>query len=170
MINNEYNIDNFFNPTLTYDKISNKIKLGQVVYNKAIKNIEKVDLTTLGEIIQFEKERSREQQYFLLNLTEKWLIKIFDFDSMYLPPQSLTVYTSKKHGLKIHKTRTKFTIAYTIREKTNAGMYKGTHNIKPTVLTVNELMDHLYLIKREEFDFSRDDMDYINAVFLENFN
>jgi len=58
MINNEYNIDNFFNPTLTYDKISNKIKLGQVVYNKAIKNIEKVDLTTLGEIIQFEKERS----------------------------------------------------------------------------------------------------------------
>lgn len=170
MIDNKYDIENLLNPTLTYNKISNKIKLGQLVFNNLNKKIEKVGISILEEIVQFEKEEIKEQKFFLLNLTDKWLIQIFEFDSTFLTPQSMTVFTSKKHGLKIHKTRTNFSIAYTIREKVNAGRYKGTHNFKPTVLTVNELMDHLYLIKREEFDFSKEDVEYINAVFLEDLN
>lgn len=170
MIDNNYDIENLLNPTLTYNKISNKIKLGQLVFNNLNKKIEKVEISILEEIVQFEKEENKEQKFFLLNLTDKWLIQIFEFDSTFLTPQSITVFTSKKHGLKIHKTQTNFSIAYTIREKVKAGRYNGTHNFKPTVLTVNELMDHLYLIKREEFDFSKEDVEYINAVFLEDFN
>ncbi len=170
MINTKYNIDNFIDPRLTYNKLSDKIKIGQPIFNKLNEKIEKVDLRILQEILKFESGERKAQKYTLINLTDKWLLQVFAFESRYITPQAMTVFTSKIHGLKIHKTQYNYSIGYTIREKINAGRFSGTHNFKPRVITVNELMDHLYLIKREEFDFSKDDMEYINATILKDLN
>ncbi|HET8885998.1 MAG TPA: hypothetical protein VFM70_06560 [Salinimicrobium sp.] len=169
MIENDYEIDNYIDPSLTYDKISDKLKIGQLVLNDEKKKIEKVNLKTLQEIIEFERGNNKKQKYFLLRLRDKWLLSIFDFDAKFLAPQNMTVFTSRKHHLKIHKTQD-YRIAYTIRENKGSGGFKGHHHFKPLVMTVNELMDHLYLIKRQVFDFSEKDIEYINEVFKDEIN
>ena len=163
MINNDYNIENFTNPNSTYNRLSDKIKIGQLIYNVQNKNIEKVSLEILKEIIEYEKNGKGEQHFFLLGLNDKWLTEIFDFNSQFVNIQNMTVFTSRKHNLKIHKVHD-YRIGYTLRENSGSGNFKGKHHFKPLINTVNELMDHLYLIKREMFDFSKYDMKYINEV------
>ncbi len=167
MIENNYEIENYFDPSQTYDKISDKIKIGQLILNYETREIEKIDLKILQEIIHYENGDNEEQKFFLLNIIDKWLLKVFDFESKYLTPQSMTVFTSRKHDLKIHKIHD-YRIGYTIREKKGSGNFQGKHHYKPLVITVNELMDHLYLIKREVFDFSDKDLEYINELFKED--
>lgn len=164
MIENKYDIENFYNPKLGYDKISNKVKFGQLVMNNVSEKIEKVNLSILQEILEYEQAENTKKKYSLLPLSDKWLLEVFQFDSKFLKSQSMTVFSSRIHGLNIHKTRGNYAIAYTIREKLNAGQFRGTNNFKPIIHTVNELMDHLYLIKREEFNFSNEEMVYINTV------
>lgn len=165
MITANYTTEHYTNPFLTHETISDKIKLGQPILNLKKKQIQKIDLDILKEIIATEKNEVLSESYSLLPITSIWLTKFFHFDERYLSAQYMTIYTSQLHGLKIHKQRDQFYIGYTIREKLKARDMNGTLQSKPLILTLNDLMDHLYLIKREQVIISEKDMDSINTVF-----
>lgn len=168
MLTTNYTTENFINPFITHKIISNKIKLGQPILNLKKKQIQKIDLNIFKEIFAAEKNKVLSKSYNLLLVNSEWLTKFFHFDENYLAAQAMTIYTSQLHGLKIHKQRDQFFIGYTIREKLKAGNMKGLLQSKPLILTVNDLMDHLYLIKREEVIICEEDIKMINKYFEEH--
>lgn len=162
----EYNIENYTNPRTSYKRISNKLKLGQLIYDIIDKKIKIVDIHLLGEILEFEQNISDkcERRYFTIPLTKEWLEKVFDFNSKYNAANSMTVFTSQRHGLKIHKQNSGFYIALISREKTSVYGMSGTIRSKPKILFVNELMDYLYLLKRDEIIFTENEIKKINEI------
>ncbi|MDT0648146.1 hypothetical protein RM545_15735 [Zunongwangia sp. F260] len=168
MITTNYTTAHYTNPYLKHKIISDKIKLGQPILNLKKKQVQKIDLDILKEIIAAEKYEVLSESYSLLSINSIWLTKFFQFDERYLAAQYMTIYTSQLHGLKIHKQRDQFYIGYTIKEKFKAGDMKGTLQAKPLILTVNDLIDHLYLIKREEVIISEEDIKLINKQFKEH--
>ncbi len=167
MIPSNYKVEHYVNPGTTYQRLSDKVKLGQLVLNGKNRKIEIVDLGVLEKILVSEKN-NEEKVYFPIPLTSKWLTIIFHFEEKYLVPQNLIVFTSKVHGLKIHLQNHQFRIGYIIRETTKGSPFSGTSTTKPLILTVNELLDHFYLLKREQFQFSEEDLSFLNKEFKED--
>jgi len=165
MIASNYTTEHYTNPFLTHKIISDKIKLGQPILNLKKKQIQKINLDNLKKIIAAENNEILSESYSLLPINSIWLTKFFHFDESYLAAQYMTIYTSQLHGLKIHKQGNHFYIGYTIREKFKASDMKGTLQSKPLIFTVNDLIDHLYLIKREQVIISEEDIDSINKAF-----
>ena len=162
MIKTKYSFEHYINPYLTHSIISDKVKIGQLILNLKNKKIQKIDLETLSEIIKAEKSESLSEYYSLLPINSTWLTNFFHFESRYLAAQYMTVYTSQTHGLKIHEQNSRFSIGYIIREKLND---KGKVQTKPLIFTVNDLMDHLYLLKREELLINQKDIELMNKEF-----
>ena len=78
----------------------------------------------------------------------------------------MNVYTSKTHSLKVHEQQNQYYVAYTIRKKVKlANQMNGTMTSKPQMLYVHELMDQLFLLKRELVQFSKHDLMEINKIF-----
>lgn len=164
MIINNYSHEDYTDPIKTYERISDKLKIGHLVYNNEIKKIVIVTPIILSEIIEKEKI-SENKKYSLIILKDKWLTKIFNFKSQYLNSQYMTVYTSNSHGLKIHEQNSRFYIGYRFKEKMDniPGML-GELVYKPNIFFVNELMDYLFLIKKEQFRFNDYDLEKINEL------
>jgi hypothetical protein len=162
----EYQIENYTNPRKGYQKFADKLRLGHLIYDLVQKKVKAVDLSLLKEILDNEIDDSKDsiKRYFPIPLTEEWLIKVFEFESKYNAPNNLTIYTSSRHGLKIHKQREVFFIAIIKREKSsNYGMH-GVHTSKPMVLFVNELMDYMFLLKRDVWSFTETELVNINRL------
>lgn len=116
MIINNYSHEDYTDPIKTYERISDKLKIGHLIYNNEIKKIVIVTPNILSEI--FEKEKNSDnKEYSLIILKDKWLTKIFNFKSQYLNSQYMTVYTSNSHGLKVHEQNSRFYIGYRFKEK-----------------------------------------------------
>jgi|TARA_R110002074_G_scaffold106578_1_gene230142 hypothetical protein len=161
---NEFNIENYTNPRISYNKISNKLRLGHLVYDDFDKKIKLVNHKLLGGIIESEKVELLEKRFYALPLTKSWLENIFEFESKYNNPNKMTVYISHRNGLNIHERNNGFTIGITFREKTSSNGMSGTLVAKPKILYVNELMDYLFLLKRDEVTFNEYDIKRINEV------
>jgi len=164
MIINDYSYEDYTNPINTYEKISDKLKIGHLIYNNDSKKIILVTPNVLSEI--FEKEKNSDnKKYSLIFLKDNWLTKIFNFKSQYLNSQYMTVYRSNSHGLKIHDQNSRFYIGYRFKEKMDniPGMI-GELIYKPNIFFINELMDYLFLIKKEHFEFSDNDLEKINEL------
>ena len=163
MITSHYNIDHYIEPHTTYKTLYNKIKLGHLIFNSPKKSFEVVDLKILETIVAFENGNDLERVYYPISLSPKWLTNVFSFDVTYLSIYHMNVFTSKIHGLKIHEQHNRYYVGYTIREKVSLvnGM-KGTISNKPQILYVHELMDQLFLIKREEISITASDLVDIN--------
>lgn len=164
MMINDYSYEDYTDPISTYERISDKLKIGHLIYDNDIKRIVLVTPNILSEI--FEKEKiSDNKKYSLIILKDKWLTKIFNFKSQYLNSQYMTVYTSNSHGLKIHDQNSRFYIGYRFKEKMNniPGM-SGEFMYKPSIFFINELMDYLFLIKKEQFRFNENDIEKINEL------
>lgn len=162
----EYSIDNYTQPRTTYQKISNKLKLGYLLYDNLDKEIKAVSIQILGEILEFEQNNSESKgrRYFPIPLTKEWLENVFDFNSKYNAPNYMTVYTSLRHGLKIHEQNKEFLIAQISREKMSTIGMSGVFISKPKILYVNELMDYLFLLKRDDIIFTEDEINRINEI------
>tara|TARA_R110002033_G_scaffold43075_2_gene84541 strand:- start:466 stop:987 length:522 start_codon:yes stop_codon:yes gene_type:complete len=168
MITSHYVIDHYTEPNSTYTILSNKIKLGQLVFNIQEKAFEIVNLKVLKAIVAFEKGNGVDRIYYPIPLNPKWLTKVFHFEVKRLNVHYMHVFTSKVHGLKIHGQHNRYYIAYTIREKvTLANQMKGVQVAKPQILYVHELMDQLYLLKREQIEIKESDLANINKCFSE---
>lgn len=166
MIKSNYDIENYIEPRNTYKILSNKVKLGQLLFNAKIKTFEIVNLKVLEDIMAFEKGNGIDRKYYPIPLNPEWLIKVFNFEVNYLNIHNMHVFTSTVHGLKIHGQHESYYVGYTIREKTTlANRMKGTISSKPRILYVHELMDQLYLLKREQIDFTTTDLVNINNSF-----
>jgi hypothetical protein len=149
---------------ITHKKISEKLKIGHLIFDKRLKKIVIVKPEILIEIIE-DENNSNSQNYFLIILKENWLTKIFNFRKQYLNSQYMTVFTSNSNGFKIHERQGIFSLGYIFKEKMNNihGM-TGNLTYKPHIFFVNELMDYLFLIKREQFNFSEKDLQKINKL------
>lgn len=160
----EYRIENYTNPWNLYKKISNKLKLGHLVFDTSRKKIRLVDLKLLGEILKSEHDEPNGKSNFAIpELTKEWLEKVFDFDSKFNAPNNMNVFTSRRHGIKIHENWNGFSIAITVREKSSIMSMTGSHVTKPRVLTVNELLDYMFLLKRDDIVFDERDVEKINT-------
>jgi len=168
MIINDYTIQDYLDPFKTYERLSDKLKIGHLIYSNKLKKIVKVTPKVLTEIFEKE-EKSEKKDYCLIILNENWLTKIFNFKSFYLSTQYMTVYTSNFHGLKVHEQNNRFYLGYGFKEKINKipGM-SGMSNYKPNLFFVNELMDYLFLIKKEQYRFSENDLQKINEEIGKN--
>ena len=76
----------------------------------------------------------------------------------------MTVYTSHRNGLNINERSNGFTIGITFREKASLIGMSGKLVAKPKILYVNELMDYLFSLKRNEVTFNECDIKRINEV------
>jgi len=163
---NEYQVEYYINPKITYLKLSDKLRLGHLIYDLEDQTIKIVSLPILSEIVKWETSNSEslDMRYFPIPLTKKWLEKVFCFESKYNQPNYMTVFTSIRHGLKIHNQNDKFFIGIRNIEKFIAKGMTGGHTSKPRILYVNELMDYLYLLKRDNWDFSEQDLEKINMI------
>jgi hypothetical protein len=171
MIKSNYVIDNYIEPNTTYKVLSNKIKLGHLLFNIQKKSFEIVDLKVLETIFKFEKEGDTDRIYYPIPLNSKWLTKVFHFEVKPLNIHYMNVFTSKIHGLKIHEQRNQYCVGYTIREKVKSENHmQGTISSKPRILYVHELMDQLYLLKREQIEITKSDLIKINNTFKEMLN
>lgn len=160
-----YKIENYTNPWSLYKNISKRLKLGHLVYDLSLKNIRLVDHELLGEILKSELvEPEKKSNFTIPILTEEWLLKVFDFEDKFNAPNNMTVFTSKRNGLKIHKNRNGFFIAISVRENYSTMGMTGSHVSKPMILTVNELLDYVFLLKRDDISFNERDIDEINRI------
>ncbi len=162
----EYQVENYTNPRMIYRKLSDKLRLGHLIYDLVQKKVKAVDLSLLGEILDFEMKNSADSKirYFPIPVTKEWLEKVFEFESKYNAPNNMTIFTSLRHGLKIHDQNGNYFVGILNREKSrSAGMY-GSHISKPRILYVNELMDYMYLLKRDIWNFSETELNKINTV------
>lgn len=168
MIKSNYDIESYIEPHTTYKTLSDKIKLGQLLFNIQKKAFETVDLKVLEDIVKFEKGRNIDRVYYPIPINSEWLTKVFHFEAKFLNIYNMTVFTSRLHGLKIHEQHGRYYVGYTIREKVKLTDHiKGTINSKPQILFVHELMDQLYLIKREQVEITKSDLFEINNIFEE---
>ncbi|MEP2059426.1 MAG: hypothetical protein ABJJ05_16570 [Maribacter litoralis] len=161
---NEFNIENYTNPRISYDKIANKLRLGHLIYDHFDNHIKLVDYKLLGEIMDYEMLESLQKRYNPLSLTKTWLEDVFQFESQYHAPNKMTVYTSLRNGLNIHERGSGFTIGITFREKTSSIGMSGILIAKPKILYVNELMDYHFLLKRDLVTFTNSDVEKINEI------
>ena len=51
---------------------------------------------------------------------------------------------------------------YTLREKSSGG--RAIFNLRPQFLFIHELMDILFLMKRQQFSWAEEDLDRINSM------
>lgn len=151
-------------PKRTYRKLSDKIKLGHLLFDNKKREFIMADIAVLLEILEYEKKDGSGQypRYLPIPVSGIWLQVVFEFEANFNRSNSMTVYTSLRHDMKVHEKEGKFTVAFTIREKSyNNGIF-GTYNYKPSIYYVNELMDFMYLMKRDTFAFDADDLLLIN--------
>ena len=161
----KYRIENYTDPWNLYKKISNKLKLGHLVLDTSLKKFRLVDLKLLEEIVKSEGDEPNGKSNFIIpDLTKEWLEKIFDFNSKFNAPNNMTVFTSNRHGIKIHESWNGFSIGITVREKSTILGMTGTHVSKPRVLNINELLDYMFLLKRDEMRFDESDIEKINSL------
>ena len=162
----EYNVEKYVNPLQTYRTLHDKFKIGHLIFDFGKKRIALVDITILSKI--FDKERGGEEgsenAYGPLSLSDEWLEKVFEFEAKFSNTTGMTVFTSRRHGLKIHKQRGNYYLGYIFREKMNIGGWKGSSSSKPEILFVNELMDYCYLLRRDSFQFNEGDLKRINDL------
>ncbi|SDQ89868.1 hypothetical protein [Flagellimonas zhangzhouensis] len=166
----KYNVEHYVSPYLTYITLHDKLRIGQLIFDCKKRKITMVDTAILSEIYEKEKDGKKvtKDEYRPLNLTDDWLIKIFQFEKKYLNTNNMTVFTSQRHGLKVHKRQGNYYLGYILREKMNIGEWKGSSSSKPEILFVNELMDYCYLLKRDSLKLTKDDLKRINEVIIIN--
>ena len=157
-----YNSDHYVDPRKTYDRIADKIKLGHLLYVRDKGSYVVVDLKVLQEILEFEKSENNAPKYLPIPITDLWLTSIFDFEKKQLATHSGTFFTSRNHGFKIKHQGGRYMFGYTLREKGLGG--RATFNLRPQFLYIHELMDVLFLMRREQFRWSEKDLEWINSV------
>ncbi|WP_408039058.1 hypothetical protein [Tenacibaculum amylolyticum] len=137
-----------------------------MIYNINLQKIVLVTPKILSEILK-EEIQGVNNSYSMIQINGKWLIEVFNFEAKYLAPQYLTVYKSNLHGFKVHEQLNKFSIGYMFKETRNIiPSMQGDIKYKPQIFYVNELMDYLFLIKKEQFEFNEDDLKTINQLIL----
>lgn len=166
----EYSVENYVDPVLSYKTLYDKFRVGHLIYDCRNKKITKVDAVILMEIHEKEKNAKKRDKldYSPLYLTDDWLQKVFQFEAKHLNTTNITVFTSQRHGLKVHKQRGNYYLGYILREKINVGDWMGSSSSKPRVLFVNELMDYCYLLRRDSLKFTSDDLKRINDLIAIN--
>ncbi len=166
-----YSIENFLNPQKTYKTFSNKIKLGHLVYCLKSNKIEIVDIEIMSNIITYEKKGVSTKVYYPIPINFNWVIHVFNFSETNQNSKKLRVFQSNIHGLKLHFELNMFRLGYIFKEKLHHGNMNGIDNYKAELLYIHELMDCLYLIKRETFSFCESDIEEINnniKLFINN--
>ena len=161
-----YELEDFMSPRRTYRKLSDKIKLGHLLYDNRKRQFILTDMVVLQEILEYEKEDGENKlaPYSPIPLSGNWLELVFEFEAKFNKANSMTVYTSIRHDMKVHEKGGTFTMGITVREKSHNNGIFGSYNYKPSIYFVNELMDFMYLIKRDTFAFDADDLLLINKA------
>ena len=157
-----YNSDHYVDPKKTYDRIADKVKLGHLLYNKDKNTYVVVDFKVLQEIVELERSENNSWKYLPIPINDFWLTSIFNFEKRQLATHSGTYFTSRSHGFKIKYQGGRYMFGYTLREKELGGGV--TFNLRPQFLFIHELMDLLFLMKREQFTWTEEDLTLINSV------
>lgn len=167
----KYSIEHYTNPEPSYhNSLSDKLKVGHLIYDNRQQRIVLVDIAVLEEILEYEnkKEETSEPNFVPSYLTHEWLVNVFNFEAKHIATNGITVYTSDRNGMKVHGQRGQFFVGVTIREKINSKGWKGTHASKPPICFVNELMDYCFLLKRDMITFIEYDLAQINMLMKYN--
>ncbi|MFD2588423.1 hypothetical protein ACFSQJ_15915 [Croceitalea marina] len=160
----EYHIENYVRPWEPYkESLSDKLRIGHLVLDRWAKKIVLVDINILLEVLENERTNSgsKKSKYYPIAITREWLEDVFMFESKYNAPHSMTIYTSLRNGFQVHEYRGNFYVAIRITEKISD---YGTLKTKPKILFINELMDYLFLLKRDTYGFIEEDLLKINSA------
>jgi len=164
---NEYEIENYLNPTLPYLKFADKLRIGHLIFDFKMKRVVKVNMKILKEINLEDELNTKffDRRFRPIELTKKWLTDIFCFNAKNNARNSLIVYTSSRNGLIIHEQIGTFFLASKMVEKIGEN---GIHRTKPKVIFINELMDYLFLIKRDDYKWTDADLKRINERIVKD--
>lgn len=158
----EYNIGHYVDPRKTYERVVDKFKLGHLVYSRDKEKYVVVDLKVLQEIIEHDISGKKFWNYLPIPINDLWLTLIFNFEKKRFATHSGTFFTSRHHGFKIKYQGGRYMLGYTLREKDSNG--RATYNLRPQILFIHELMDILFLMKREQFYWNEEELNWINSV------
>lgn len=129
-------------------KITDKVKLGSILFNKKTDQVEIVTIDTLHILIDLES-KGEQNIYNLINILGTWLEEYFGFEKHYLGRNFMDVYTNANNGFRLHKTEGRnFQLGFTLKE--------GSRTFKKEIHSLNELDDCIFVFKGERLKIDDD--------------